>query len=115
MGTVSTAAINVVLNLICITRFGYMAAAYTTLVTYLVYFVFHYIIARRVAGKSMFPTGSLVLYVLAAGAIGAVSLIFIEQRLIRLPLFLAIGVLAVVWEEREIGILVKIRDRLGKR
>ena len=114
VGTVSTAAINVVLNLFCITRFGYMAAAYTTLVTYLIYFTFHYFIAWRVAGKSMFQTGRLVLYMFAAALAGAVSLVFIEQRLIRLPLFLAVGVLAVVWEEREVGILAKIRGRLGK-
>lgn len=46
--SVSAAVLNLVLNAVCIPRFGYMAAAYTTLVCYLFFAVTHYILMRRI-------------------------------------------------------------------
>ena len=41
VGTVLAAALNIVLNIIFVPRYGYIAAAYTTLIGYLVLLVFH--------------------------------------------------------------------------
>ncbi len=46
IGTVCAAAINIVLNLYFIPRWGALGAALTTLISYVVLFLFHYIIAR---------------------------------------------------------------------
>lgn len=46
-GTVIAAAINVVLNWLLIPRYGYIAAAYTTLVGYACLLVIHYFLAKR--------------------------------------------------------------------
>ncbi len=48
---IASAMINVVLNYICIPQFGYLAAAYTTLVSYCFYSVSHYVYMRRVVKK----------------------------------------------------------------
>ena len=48
VGSVLTAVLNVVLNYFGIKYFGYEAAAYTTLISYVVLFVLHWIIADRI-------------------------------------------------------------------
>ena len=47
VGTVLAAVLNFVLNYICILKFGYKTAAYTTLFSYFALFVFHWIIAKK--------------------------------------------------------------------
>jgi O-antigen/teichoic acid export membrane protein len=47
LGTISAALLNLVLNYFAILNFGYKAAAYTTMVSYLALFCFHLLIARR--------------------------------------------------------------------
>ena len=46
LGTMMAAMINLVLNIICIPKFGYLAAAYTTLIGYIALFIFHYVIVQ---------------------------------------------------------------------
>ncbi len=46
--TMAGAAVNIALNYVCILKFGYMAAAYTTLVCYMLYAVFHFFAMLRV-------------------------------------------------------------------
>jgi O-antigen/teichoic acid export membrane protein len=47
LGTISAALLNLILNYFAILNFGYKAAAYTTMVSYLALFCFHLLIARR--------------------------------------------------------------------
>ena len=46
VGTMFAALLNIILNIIFIPKFGYMAAAYTTLIGYFVLALFHFIIAK---------------------------------------------------------------------
>lgn len=46
-GTVSAALLNVILNAVAIRCFGYKAAAYTTMISYGLLFVFHWVMASR--------------------------------------------------------------------
>lgn len=115
LGTGLAAVINIVLNLICINKFGYLAAAYTTLVTYLLYFVFHYVIAWKIHKQWIFDTKKFILYIVAAAVVGVVSLGFIDMWFIRWPLLVAVGIFSLWWVEREFGFLGKIREKLGKK
>lgn len=47
-GTIFAAALNIILNAIFIPKFGYVAAAYTTLASYLTLLLVHFFITRRV-------------------------------------------------------------------
>lgn len=47
------ALLNVILNYIFIKRYGYCAAAYTTLVCYIVYVMAHYLFMRRICNRYM--------------------------------------------------------------
>lgn len=56
LGTICAALLNIILNSIFIRKFGYIAAAYTTLVSYALYFVFHYLIAKSIVKRQLFNT-----------------------------------------------------------
>lgn len=51
VASVGGALLNIGLNYIGINRFGYVAAAYTTLICYLLYDVFHYILMMHICDK----------------------------------------------------------------
>jgi O-antigen/teichoic acid export membrane protein len=53
LGTILSAAINVVLNIILIPIYGYPAAAVTTAISYLFLFIFHYILTSKVIKHSV--------------------------------------------------------------
>lgn len=50
-GTSIAMVINVVLNYICIPRYGYVSASYTTLFSYVVYFCIHIVISKKLCGQ----------------------------------------------------------------
>ncbi|MDD6305425.1 MAG: oligosaccharide flippase family protein [Clostridiales bacterium] len=114
LGTGLAAVINVVLNVVCIAKFGYLAAAYTTMATYLLYFSFHYMIAWRIRKGSLFDTGKLIQYILLAFVSSLVALALMEHWLIRWILIIGLGIYFLFWLEREFALRQKIRKKLGK-
>lgn len=113
-GTGMAAGINIVLNLIFIQRFGYLAAAYTTLATYLLYFVFHYFIAWKIHKHCIYDTKKLALYILVAVGIGGSSLALIDLWFVRWLLLTIIGIFFLWWAEHQFYIVEKIKKRLKK-
>lgn len=114
IGTGMAALINIVLNVIFIRRFGYLAAAYTTLVTYLLYFVFHYLIAWNIQKMCMFQTGRLAAYILLAVAAGVLSLVMMEYWLIRWVILAAVGIFTLVWLNREFDFMRRVKEKFGR-
>lgn len=53
IASISGAALNLILNFICIPLFGYIAAAYTTLVCYIFFSFAHYLIMRSICKKNL--------------------------------------------------------------
>lgn len=114
IGTGMAALINIVLNVIFIRQFGYLAAAYTTLVTYLLYFVFHYLIAWNIQKMCMFQTGRLAAYILLAVAAGVLSLAMMEYWLIRWVILAAVGIFTLVWLNREFDFMRRVKEKIGR-
>lgn len=83
-GTAGAAFINIVLNYIFIRAYGYQAAAYTTITAYIIYFIFHYLIAKKIAKQQLFDTKRILLFILILVCICIFTLVFIENLLIRL-------------------------------
>ena len=54
VGSVLVAIANIVLNYICIPRFGYVAAGYTTLACYVLLYLFHFWYTRRIGMKHIY-------------------------------------------------------------
>lgn len=53
VATATGAMLNIILNYICIEKFGYLAAGYTTLVCYIVYALMHYCFMRIICKKCL--------------------------------------------------------------
>lgn len=109
LGTVCAAVINIVLNYFCILRWGYVAAAYTTLVTYMLYFAFHFIIAWRIEKKCLFSGAAVSISVLGILAVTALSLALMGRPIPRWALAVILGGAGLFLEERWLGLLKKFR------
>ena len=65
MGTAIAAIINIVLNYIFIPIFGYIAAAYTTLVGYMALYTVHYIIVKKMGYSDWYDNRFFIKYLIA--------------------------------------------------
>ncbi len=97
-GTILTMVINVILNYVCILRFGYMAAAYTTAASYFILLVLQGYLEKKVAGRRVV---SIKKSVIISGIYLALNLITMElfalQWYVRYLVILAVTVLATRW------------------
>lgn len=69
IATMFSAIINVVLNLVFIPKYGYIAAAVTTTISYFLLFVFHYLITSRIIKQNLYSIKfhvASIIYVLTA-------------------------------------------------
>ena len=110
--TVAAAIVNVALNAVFIPRFGFIAAAYTTLVSYLVLLVMHYIGYRKCAEMPVYPVKTLVAVSAAVVAACLLCSLAYETPVLRYALALAVVVLAVVKRKT---ILARIREMKAKK
>lgn len=65
LGTSVAAITNFVLNFICIKYIGYQAAAWTTLISFILLFVFHWVISKRIDKTPMFPTKMIIISIIS--------------------------------------------------
>ena len=101
VGTLLSAIINICLNLIFIPKFGYIAAAITTTISYLFLFVFHYmitskVIKRKVYGLKFHLTSFTYMVIIILYYVFFKNVLFIRI----VGIFLSIGILALNIKER---------------
>lgn len=104
IGTLTSALINLVLNLIFIPIFGYMAAGYTTLIAYAVNALMHYFFSRKVCRTyigNIEPYNKTILFGMSVGFI-ALGMMFIPMyKHIILRYAFVILVIGVVFSQRK--------------
>jgi len=105
LGTTSAALINIVTNYIFIDRFGYVAAAYTTLATYMLYFLFHLFIAKRITREKLFSDAVFAICTIGILAVSALGILFIKVVAVRWVLAVIMFVLTVWIEEKKFGLI----------
>ena len=115
IGTFLAATINVCLNYYVISNFGYIAVAYTTLLTYFLYFCFHYVIAWRINGNCIFCTKTVILCSCIVVIVALFTLIFIKTWMFRWLVMLAFFSVAIVYEEKKQKLGYKLKYKLMKR
>lgn len=108
LATSCAAVINIILNYFCINEFGYVAAAYTTLVTYILYFIFHLAVYYKIMGHMVFPLKSIIGSSLFVLLVSSVTLIFLSKIVIRWVLIISLATGIIVYINRKFG----IRDML---
>lgn len=114
VGTVSAAIINIVLNAVFIERYGYVAAAYTTLFTYFLYFCFHYFLAWKIHGQCIFSSHTVLFCIVFMLCLNFVASYFINNALIRIVLACIIFIAALYYEEKKIGFAAVIVRKIKK-
>lgn len=60
IGTIIAAITNIILNFIFIPKFGYIAAAYTTLIGYILLFLIHYLFVKKLNCTSWYDTNFFI-------------------------------------------------------
>lgn len=115
-GTIIAAVINLIGNYVFITQYGYIAAAYTTLFSYVCYVLLHAIISYKLVKFHVIPLSKLLLIVLIVVACAVIDIVFINHILIRYlmgGLVICIALLVLV-KDNNIDIRSNIKDRLYK-
>lgn len=82
-GTMAAAVVNIVLNYIFIQRFGFIAAAYTTLASYLLFAAVHYCISGKLLKFFVVPVGKLLLVCGDVAALAVLNLLAVDSILFR--------------------------------
>lgn len=72
ISSIAAAAVNYALNYFAIPRFGYLSAAYTTLISYLFLLLFHYITTRFVMKKKIYANSYMFLMMAVSFLIGMI-------------------------------------------
>ena len=97
-GTIITMVINVILNYVCILRFGYMAAAYTTAASYFILLLMQGLLEKMVAGRIIIPLKKSVMISVTYLALNLVTMkLFAFKWYVRYLVVLAATALAVKW------------------
>ena len=114
MCSCGAAVLNIILNWFFIPRYGYIAAAYTTLVTYLIYFVFHYLIVKKIVKQPLFRDRDFIIIIVLALCAGFIAIALIHQIFVRWGLIIALIICYLSWAQKEYGILTKVKILVRK-
>ena len=105
LASVIGALLNVLLNLIAIPRFGFIAAGYTTLICYMVYAVLHYLFMRKVCrencdGVMPYNTGILLKITSVFLAFGFLLILTYRKNIFRYGLIALLLILGIVLRKK---------------
>lgn len=114
VSTASAALLNIVLNALFIPKYGYVAAAYTTLVTYVLYFLMHFFAAKKIEGRNLFPT-KIVLICSIILLMSIPAALFLRNAvLIRILLLVIILMMSFIFEEKNFAYFSRWKNKLKR-
>lgn len=95
-GTLVAAFIDIISNYIFINMFGYYAAAYTTLFSYVCYVILHIVISKKVLSFYVVPLKIILCYGTLVSAIAILDILFVNKVLVRILIgFASVLVLSI--------------------
>lgn len=96
VGTVIAAILNVVLNIIFVPKYGYIAAAYTTLFSYILLMLLHYLITRYILHIQLYDNVYFVLCLVVVTIMAVVFTYLYSHFVIRFAIMCVIGILFII-------------------
>ena len=103
--TFIAALFNIVSNYICIKMFGYTAAAYTTLASYILTFGLHWFISRMLLKKRnikpIFEFSSFLLYIIIVVLVALFVVIFNPYPLIKYLIACVLGITVICFTQKQ--------------
>ena len=100
IGTMIAAVINIVLNLIFINMFGYVAAAYTTLAGYIALLFIHYSFVRKMGKQGIYDMRFNLLVLGGSIAVGVIMSLLYKVNVVRYIIIGGITVFVVIFVYR---------------
>lgn len=108
VGTVTAALVNIVLNYIFIPRFGYVAAAYTTLAGYILLFVMHFVFVRHIGKTYWYDSRYNFIFLFVFTLISLLMTFVYKITVLRYVIIAAAAILIIT-------VLLKHKDELLKK
>ena len=96
--------VNIALNFVFIPRYGYIAAAYTTMIGYLIMLIYHFLIVKFKLKKSyIYDTKYFIGVITGLVMIQLMAIFIYQRRLIRYAIIIlySILLLLIIWRYRE--------------
>lgn len=111
LGTIAAALLNIILNAIFIRNYGYTAAAYTTLASYIVLMCIHFIITRKVLRVKLYNDVFMFAALVITAGVAFILKLTYSVFVIRYICIL-IGLLSFIWIfHKEIMVFVRKRKK----
>ena len=106
------AVADIVLNAHFIPRFGYIAAAYTTLTGYFILMILHFLSTRFILKIKLYEDMGYFLLLLVTSALGIGCLCFYGNIIVRYAVFIIIAAVLAYWKNDVIMVFVnKLRNK----
>ena len=105
LAAIFSAIVNVILNAIFIPKFGFVAAAYTTLASYLILAVLDYVYMRVICKKknvdsNLYNIKGLVLLFVVFGFIGFLAMSLYNYPIIRYSIITVVFIIMIIFREK---------------
>lgn len=113
LGTLIATVINLITNYVFIKYYGFIAAAYTTLFSYVCYLALHIVISYKVAGFFVLKLKYLFINLAIIAVAAVVDLVFIERIAIRWGICLVMVAGVFYWLNRQIDVVKVLKDKRG--
>lgn len=89
--TLTAALLNIVLNYIFIPKYGFIAAAYTTLASYFVLFLIHFYVTKKVLNVNLYDDKFMFLSILVCAVLSVIFALLYSQIILRYILIVVIS------------------------
>ena len=97
LGTIIAATVNILLNYFWIPKFGYLSAAYSTLIGFILLFIIHFLIVKRLGYENWYDTKFLFCTLFIINIIGFFIIILYRFNTVRyLIILIIIGSMALL-------------------
>jgi O-antigen/teichoic acid export membrane protein len=114
IGTTISALINVILNIIFVPRYGYIAAAVTTVISYIVLFIYHFIVTKYLVKVTFYGLLFHAVGIIMAFFATVLFYVFEEMLLIRLLTTLMFTTILLVKIFNSISVYKEIQGRYAE-
>lgn len=104
VSSVLSATVNIILNMVAIPRFGYLAAGYTTLICYLINMIFHGVVVvfliKRNGNDRAFDLGKMIMVVVCSIIFMLFTMLLYKQTAVRWGIII-MAVTVTIWKRKE--------------
>ena len=111
IASISATIMNILLNYICISKFGYLAAGYVTMACYLLQATIDYFAMKKVVGERVYNMRFIGLLSLLMVAVSLLSNLIYGYMWIRYAIIAVILILAIVFRNKILALLKTIKTR----